>query len=192
VPPGFEIRRHEFERNLMRHPLQVEHLRKFMTELGRETSGPGRIYLPGGATALLYGWRPMTVDVDLKADPEPSRFFESIARLKDSLQINVKLASPSDFIPELPDWRSRSIFIERNGQLDFYHLDPYSQALSKTSRGHPRDLADINAMVAAGLIAKDRVLGHFNAIKPLLIRYPAIDPASFLRAVESFAASPTP
>jgi hypothetical protein len=173
----------------MRPPIQVEHLRKFMAALGRETSGAGRIYLTGGATALLYGWRPMTVDIDLKADPEPSRFFESIAHLKDSLQINVELASPSDFIPELPDWRSRSIFIERHGQLDFYHLDPYSQALSKISRGHPRDLTDINAMVSTGLISKDRLIGYFTDIEPLLIRYPAIDPKSFSRSVKSFVNS---
>jgi hypothetical protein len=160
-----------------------------MAALGRGTTGPGRIYLTGGATALLYGWRPMTVDIDLKADPEPSRFFESIAQLKDSLQINVELASPGNFIPELPDWRSRSIFIERYGQLDFYHLDPYSQALSKISRGHPRDLTDIKAMVAAGLVNKDRLHGYFSLIKPLLIRYPAINPTSFSLAVESFVNS---
>lgn len=161
-----------------------------MAALGRETSGSGRIYLTGGATALLYGWRPMTVDIDLKADPEPARFFESIAQLKDSLQINVELASPSDFIPELLDWRSRSIFIERHGQLDFYHLDPYSQALSKISRGHTRDLTDVKAMVAHGLIRKDRLLGFFNEIKSALIRYPAIDPASFARAVAAFVEKP--
>jgi hypothetical protein len=32
----------------------------------------GRIYLTGGATALLYGWRSTTIDVDLKANPEPT------------------------------------------------------------------------------------------------------------------------
>jgi hypothetical protein len=53
----------------MRPPIQVERLREFMAALGRETSGQGRIYFTGGATALLYGWRPMTVDIDLKADP---------------------------------------------------------------------------------------------------------------------------
>ncbi len=174
----------------MRPPLQVERLREFMAALGRETSGQGRIYLTGGATALLYGWRPMTVDIDLKADPEPARFFESIAHLKDSLHINVELASPSDFIPELPDWRARSIFIERHGQLDFYHLDPYSQALSKISRGHARDLTDIEAMLNDGLIHKDRLLGYFNDIKPSLIRYPAIDPASFSQAVTAFVNKP--
>jgi hypothetical protein len=157
-----------------------------MAALGHHTSGSGRIYLTGGATALLYGWRPMTVDIDLKADPEPSRLFEAIAHLKDSLQINVELASPSDFIPELPDWRARSIFIERHGQLDFYHLDPYSQALSKISRGHPRDLTDTASMLASGLIRTERLLSLFNEIKPSLIRYPAIDPASFERAVIAF------
>lgn len=170
----------------MRPPLQVERLREFMAALGRETSGPGSIYLTGGATALLYGWRPMTVDIDLKADPEPPRLFEAIAHLKDSLEINVELASPSDFIPELPDWRARSIFIERRGHLDFFHLDPYSQALSKISRGHPRDLTDTASMVAFGLIQTDRLVTLFNQIKPLLIRYPAIDPASFQRAVAAF------
>jgi hypothetical protein len=171
----------------MRPPVQVERLREFMAALGRETSGEGRVYLTGGATALLYGWRPMTVDIDLKADPEPSRFFEAIAHLKDALRINVELASPADFIPELPDWRSRSVFIERHGKIDFYHLDPYSQALSKLSRGHPRDLTDVDAMATAGLIRKDRLLSLFNLIKADLIRYPAIDPPSFARAVMAFA-----
>lgn len=174
----------------MRPPVQLERLREFMAALGRETSGQGRIYLTGGATALLYNWRPMTVDIDLKADPEPSRFFESIALLKDVLQVNIELASPGDFIPELPDWRSRCIFIERHGQLDFYHLDPYSQALSKISRSHSRDMIDIQAMVSRGLIRKDRLLGFFNEIKPALIRYPAIDPASFERAVAAFVEKP--
>jgi hypothetical protein len=174
----------------MRPPVQIDRLREFMAALGRETSGSGRIYLTGGATALLYGWRPMTVDIDLKADPEPCRFFESIAHLKDSLRINVELAGPSDFIPELPDWRSRSIFIERHGQLDFYHLDPYSQALSKISRGHTRDLTDIEAMVSRGLVSKDRLLGFFSEIEPALIRYPAIDPASFTQAVRAFVEKP--
>jgi len=41
----------------------------------------------------------MTVDVDMKADPEPSGYFESIASLKNELSLNIELASPSDFIP---------------------------------------------------------------------------------------------
>jgi hypothetical protein len=39
-----------------------------MEGLGRHARGPGRVYLTGGATALLEGWRASTVDVDLKLE----------------------------------------------------------------------------------------------------------------------------
>ena len=170
----------------MRQPVDVEKLKSFMVAMGRRTQGPGTIYLTGGATALLHGWRPMTVDVDIKADPEPSGYFESIAVIKDELSVNVELASPSDFIPELPDWRERCLFIARHGQLDFYHYDPYSQALSKLERGHSRDLADVEAMLHNGLIEKTLLIALFARIEPALIRYPALDPKSFRNTVETF------
>lgn len=74
-------------------------LERFLAELGRRARGPGRVYLTGGATALLYGWRPATVDVDLKLDPEPAGAFEAIAGLKEELDLNVELASPDQFLP---------------------------------------------------------------------------------------------
>jgi hypothetical protein len=170
----------------MRPPVDIARLNDFMSAMGRTTTGTGRIYLTGGATALLHGWRPMTVDVDMKADPEPSGFFESIASIKDELSLNVELACPSDFIPELPNWRERSLLIARHGLLDFYHYDPYSQALSKLERGHSRDLADVDAMLRDELIRKDLLLELFLKIEPMLIRYPSLDPKSFRSIVESF------
>ena len=128
----------------------------------------------------------MTVDVDLKADPEPPGFFEAIATLKDELGINIELASPSDFIPELPGWRSRSPLIARYGQVDFHHYDPYSQALSKLERSHSRDIGDVLAMLRSGLIEKHRLLDLFAEIEPMLIRYPALDPGAFRKTVEDF------
>lgn len=157
-----------------------------MAAMGCKVKSSGRIYLTGGATALLHGWRPMTVDVDLKADPEPGGFFEAIAVLKDELAINIELACPSDFIPELPNWRERSIYIARHGLIDFYHYDPYSQALSKLERGHSRDLTDVNAMLHAGLIRRDFLFQQFLRIEPLILRYPALDPRSFRAVVEEF------
>ena len=173
----------------MRPPVQLEKLETLMAAMGRRVKSSGRIYLTGGATALLHGWRPMTVDVDLKADPEPSGFFEAIATLKDELAVNIELASPSDFIPELPNWRERSLFIARHGLIDFYHYDPYSQALSKLERGHSRDLTDVLAMLHAGLIRRDLLLDLYQAIEPMLIRYPSLDPKSFREIVESFCKS---
>ena len=86
----------------MRHPVEREKLEALMVALGDRVTGPGRIYFTGGATALLHGWRSMTVDVDLKADPEPAGFFEAIALLKDELAVNIELASPDHFIPTVP------------------------------------------------------------------------------------------
>jgi len=163
-----------------------------MAAMGRSVKGPGTLFLTGGATALIHGWRAMTVDVDLSANPEPHGFFEAIAELKEKLAINIELASPSDFIPELPHWRDRSIFIARHGQIDFYHYDPYSQALSKLERGHSRDLTDVAAMLRTGLIQQDQLLRLFNKIEPHLIRYPALDPLSFARIVQEFCQTPSP
>jgi len=170
----------------MRPPVQLQKLENLMTAMGRRVKSAGRIYLTGGATALLHGWRPMTVDVDLKADPEPAGFFEAIASLKNELSVNIELASPSDFIPVLPDWRERSLFIAHHGLIDFYHYDPYSQALSKLERGHSRDLSDVEAMLQYGLIRKDLLLKLFLQIEPMLLRYPSLDPLSFREIVENF------
>jgi len=170
----------------MRPPVQIEKLEALMSAMGQTVKSPGRIYLTGGATALLHGWRPMTVDIDLKADPEPAGLFEAITVLKDSLAVNIELACPSDFIPELPNWRERSLFIARYGLLDFYHYDPCSQALSKLERGHSRDLTDVDAMLRSGLIRRDLLWQQFRLIEPQLIRYPALDPASFRQTVEQF------
>jgi hypothetical protein len=63
----------------MRPPVQIEKLEALMAAMGRAVNSSGCIYLTGGATALLHGWRPMTVDVDMKADPEPAGLFEAIA-----------------------------------------------------------------------------------------------------------------
>ena len=170
----------------MRPPVQRQKLEALMAAMGHRVKSAGRIYLTGGATALMHGWRPMTVDVDLKADPEPAGFFEAIALLKDELAVNIELASPSDFIPELPNWRDRSLFIARHGLIDFYHYDPYSQALSKLERGHSRDLTDVNNMLQSGLIRRDLLFQQFLRIEPRLIRYPALDPKSFRAAVAEF------
>src|ERR1035437_3780964 len=127
----------------MRAETDKARLEEFMVALGRRVRGAGRIYLTGGATAVLHGWRSMTIDIDLKADPEPPGFFEALAILKDELDVNIELACPDQFIPAIPGWRERSLFISRHGPLDFFHYDPYGQALAKLQRRHDRDLRDV-------------------------------------------------
>jgi hypothetical protein len=170
----------------MRGETNKAKLERFLAALGQRVTGPGTVYLTGGATALLHNWRAMTVDVDLKADPEPAGFFEALAVLKDELDINLELASPDQFIPPLPGWRERSRFIATHGPVQFFHYDLYSQALAKLQRHHDRDLQDVQAMVRDGLIRVDRLTDLFRQIEPQLIRYPALNAAVFRAAVEEF------
>ncbi len=164
---------------------------RLLAALGERARGPGTIYLVGGATAVLEGWRATSVDVDLKLDPEPPGVFEAIRALKDELSVNVELASPEHFIPALPGWRERSRFVGRFGAIEVYHLDPYSQALAKIERGHEHDLRDLEAMRRAGLIEPQRVRELFDAIVPELLRYPALDADAFRAKVDAFVGAPS-
>ena len=144
-----------------------------------------RVYFTDGATAVLLGWRESTIDVDLRFEPELDELFRSIQNIKELLQINVELASPSDFIPELPGWETRSQFIGREGKVSYYHYDPYSQALAKIERGHKQDLGDVQAMMQKGLVDPIKLLELFESIKSNLYRYPAVDPDTFSQAVRN-------
>lgn len=159
----------------------------FMRHAGAAAREDTRIYLTGGASALLLEWRATTVDIDLRIEPDRGDVLRAIPLLKEQLQVNVELAAPDDFIPPLPGWRERSPFIAREGHVDFHHYDFYGQSLSKLERGHDRDLTDVTAMADRGLITPAELVRYFDLIEPELFRYPAIDPASFRRAVERFA-----
>jgi hypothetical protein len=144
----------------------------------------GICYLTGGATAVLLGWRPTTVDVDLKLLPDQDGVLRAIPRLKNELSVNVELASPGDFIPLPAGWEERSLPAEQGRKLGFYHFDPYSQALAKLERDHALDREDVRAFFASGLVEPARLLACFEEIEPLLYRFPAIDPPGFRARVE--------
>jgi hypothetical protein len=167
----------------MRERADEERIRAFLHDLGRRARVAGRVYLTGGATAVLEGWRASTIDVDMRLEPEDDALMRSLPELKERLDLNIELVSPSDFIPELPGWRDRSPFVVREGILDVHHYDPYSQALSKVERAFEQDLEDVQAMMAAGLVEPGLALDLFGRIEGDLYRYPAIDPAAFAAKV---------
>jgi hypothetical protein len=173
----------------MRTPLNIERLNAVVASIGRLTPGAGRIYLVGGSTALLLGFRETTVDLDLKIDPEPQGVFEAIAQVKESLQANIELSSPDQFIPELPGWRERSVWIAKHGQIDFYHYDYYSQALAKIARGFDRDLRDAAMLLKSGRISEPELLRLFEVITPAMVRFPNINPKVFRSKLDSFIGS---
>jgi hypothetical protein len=169
----------------VRPPVDSDRLRELARRLGAVARTPTVIYLTGGASAVLEGWRPSTVDVDVRMEPDTDDLLRELPALKESIGINIELASPPDFIPELPGWRERSplAFEERNIQIR--HFDFYSQALSKIERGFAQDLLDVENMLEHQLITGERLRELYDAIEPDLYRYPAIDPAAFRRKLDS-------
>jgi len=171
----------------MREAVTNDRLHAFIREIAKEARDRGRVYLTGGASAVLLGWRETTLDIDIKVIPENDRVLRAIPDLKERMHINVELASPADFVPPLPQWEERSPFIEQFGVLAFHHFDFYSQCLSKLERAHRKDLDDAAAMVRNGLVEPKKLLVLFHAIEPALYRYPAVDPATLRASVEAFA-----
>jgi hypothetical protein len=167
----------------MRPPVDEARLRELARRLGRVAVGPTRIYLTGGASAVLEGWRDSTIDIDLRFEPDVDALLRELPALKNDLEVNIELASPTDFIPELPGWRERSPFVFREGNVDIYHFDFYSQALSKIERGFSQDLDDVASMIAVGLVEPAKLHELYDEIEPELYRYPAIDAAVFRKKV---------
>ena len=168
----------------MRELADAARVREFMRLLGRGADREADVYFTGGATAVLVGWRPTTIDVDIRIEPELDSLLRAISQIKDELRINVELASPAEFIPVPDGWMERSISIGREEKVSFHHFDPYAQALAKLERAHDRDLADVKALVEAGLVEPAQALDLFTEIEPELYRFPAIDRAAFRRSVE--------
>lgn len=134
---------------------------------------------------MLEGWRDSTIDVDLRFEPESDEVMRALPALKDRLGINIELASPPDFIPELPGWRERSPLVLREGSVELHHFDLYSQALSKIERGFEQDLGDVRTMIARRWVLPARLIELFEAIEPELYRYPALDPRAFRRKLDA-------
>lgn len=167
----------------MRRQTDAGRVRELVREFGRVSSDPATLYLVGGATAVVEGWRPTTLDIDLHVEPEVEGILRAIPALKERLNVNIELASPLDFLPELPGWRDRSPFVSQEGRLTARHFDFYAQALAKLERGFDQDQRDVAAMIDRGLLDLAELSRLLDAIEPALYRFPAVDPKALREAV---------
>jgi hypothetical protein len=174
----------------VRELADADRITRFLRALGRAADADSACYLTGGATAVFYGWRATTIDVDVKLVPESDALLRAIQGLKNELRINVELASPADFIPVPDGWEERGVFVAREGRLSVYHFDLVAQALAKLERSHPQDLEDVRELLARGLVGPDEALAYFARVEPELHRFPAIDTAGFKARVEATFRSP--
>jgi hypothetical protein len=182
---GDAPRAQETDRMSLRPDVTRDGIERFLTELGRMVRQPGRIYLAGGA-ALVHGQvrgaGASTADVDLKLDVADEHVVETaIRQLKTRLGINVKLASPADFIPVPAAWPSTSRYAGRYGALDVFYFDFSALALDLGERGTSRDLRDVELLKDHGLIQRDTLDAAYHAILPEVGhgRFFNLDPALF-------------
>jgi hypothetical protein len=170
----------------MRSVVDRARLERVLESFARAAANETTVYLVGGTSAVLFGWRESTVDVDFVVRPEDDALLRALPSLKDTLNVNLELASPLDFIPVPEGWEDRSPLIRHIGKVSFRHFDPYAQALAKIERGHTQDMSDARAMLHRGLITAPRLREYFATIEPRLYRFPAIDAMTFRRALEDF------
>ncbi len=169
----------------MREVADRARIEAFLAAIAPAATSDTDIFLVGGTSAVLIGWRAATMDVDLVMRPESDALLRAIPLLKERLQLNVELASPDQFLPVPEGWEHRSPVIKRLGRVTVRHYDFCAQALAKIERGHARDLTDVRAMLERGLITAAGVREMFTRMEPDLFRFPAVDPPSFRRAVDS-------
>lgn len=168
----------------MRRLATAERIRALFQRWGARTREPATVYLTGGATAVLNGWRESTIDVDVKLVPDRDELLRAVPALKEELEINIELASPDLFVPVKAGWEERSPWVLTEGPITVRHFDLYAQALSKVERDHARDRADVAAMIERGLIDPTGIAEYLAAVEEQLFRYPAVDPTSLRAGVE--------
>ena len=174
----------------MREVLTRERMFRLMKELARSARGAHRVFVVGGGTAVLLGWREATIDVDLHADRDT--VFRDVQEIKERLNVNIEFARPEDFVPPLRGTSRRHLFIETIGSVSFYHYDPYAQLLSKIVRGFRGDLDDARAFLRDGLVNPGKFRSLVSAIPDsAYARYPALSRRGVERAVESFLGEPS-
>ena len=151
----------------MRERVDRQRIELFLQRLGQYFPKPGRVYLVDGTTLVYEGLRAQTLDVDITfdvADEDHSRFVAVVRDLKERLLINIEEASPADFIPLPSGFRERSEYIGRYGQLEVFHFDLYSTALSKIERGTEDDFIDVLALLESGRLEMGQLAAHFTEV----------------------------
>lgn len=173
----------------LRRRLTSEGLQELMRELARSAMGRRsyRVYLVGGGTAVLLGWRESTIDADLYSDRD--EIFRDIQGIKERLQLNVEFVRPEDFVPALAGTAERHVFIKAEGKVSYYHYDPCAQLLSKIVRGFRQDLQDAEKFLATGMVGAE----HFRALvdeipESAYAGYPALTRQAVMDAVDAFLA----
>ena len=155
----------------LRQPVSRDRIESFLRWLGNHYRHPARFYLVGGTSVVYEGLRRQTMDIDLAIEVAAGNHGELLAVLRearDTLDINIEEVAPSDFIPLPAGYVDRHQFIGRFGEVDVFHFDLYSTALSKIERGRRQDQLDVIALLESNRLKWDRLQAMYAEILPLM------------------------
>jgi len=174
----------------MRPDVDRDRVLELVSEVGRRLRAPHTLYLVGGSSAVLIGWRASTRDVDVRPEPDSDELLRILHDLKQALDVNIELASPLDFLPALEGWQDHSPYVGSWGPLQVRHLDFRMQALAKLERGLDTDLDDVRAMLSRDLVGGEELHDAFATMRPGLFRFPAVDAKHFERRIADVIGDP--
>jgi hypothetical protein len=155
----------------LRQGVNRERISLLLREVGQRFHQPARLHLVGGTSLVFEGYRQLTLDVDLTIEVSAeghSQLVQALQEIMLALDMNIEEASPGDFIPLPAGYMDRHEFIGRYGQVEVFHFDWYSNALSKIERGRQQDLADVVALLQHERIEWSRLEAMFHEILPLM------------------------
>src|ERR1700682_4950612 len=155
----------------LRQGVNRERISLLLREVGQRYHQPARLNLVGGTSLVFEGYRELTLDVDLAIDVSAdgqSQLLRVLQEVMLALDMNIEEAAPGDFIPLPAGYADRHEFIGRFGQVDVFHFDWYSNALSKIERGRQQDLTDVVAMLQHERIEWSQLDSMFHEILPLM------------------------
>jgi hypothetical protein len=112
-------------------------------------------------------FRQQTLDIEISfevADEDHSTFIAVVRDLNEQLSLNIKEASPAEFIPLPSGHQERSQYVGRYGQLEVFHYDLYSSALSKIERGTESDFDDVLTLLDSGRLELSLLISYFDEI----------------------------
>lgn len=179
-----EQQEQEFDDMSMRPSVDKSTIEQFLRTFGQNYRKAGRLYLAGGAALVHAGIRSgVTLDIDVQV--VSGDMLQVIDQMKQKLNINIKIASPKDFMPVPNQWEAMSQYVGRYGQTEVFYFDFYSIALSKIDRANTRDLQDVQLLVQRGIITLHELDIAFQDVLAQAqtsqgrARYPRFDPNVF-------------
>jgi len=158
----------------LRPALSREQIDVFLRRLAQDFRQPIKLYLVGGTSYVYEGFLQHTLDIDFALEMASSDRIQLIRTLLDisyQLEVVTDEVSPADFIVLPAGYEKRHEFIGRFGQLEVFHYDWYSTALSKTMRGQRQDFADVITVLKSQRVTWSRLEKMYLEVLPFLGRH---------------------